>query len=211
MDKTLYIICGRMGAGKDTVAKIIQDEIPGTSTVSLAGPLKKAASELFEIPMEDLLSREGKKKPVPLACGKSVRQVLQILGTEVCRNINVDFWVEKAKSTIDKLFKDHDNVCITDARFLNEVHSFTGDGMYYDVYVIILRRAMDDSGNLKHASEQGFYDILEEYAFETIEKGGDWNGQFGSVQVSCVDNRAKTLEGLKDAIVEHVIRRGAVQ
>lgn len=113
----IILLSGGIGAGKDTIADMLVD-IYGFTKMSFADTLKTTVAQLFDFPVQWCFTREGKDIPVPLAQEKTVGQVLQLFGTEVCRSINPDLWAEKALERIEKLGLSR--VVITDCRFQNE-------------------------------------------------------------------------------------------
>lgn len=95
-------ISGYMGAGKDTVAQIIQDltkPFPDSESPwqvkKFAFKLKQIASILTGIPMEKFEDREFKKTKLSSEWGEmTVREFLQRLGTEAVRNgLHPEAWV----------------------------------------------------------------------------------------------------------------------
>ena len=105
-------ICGEMGSGKDTLGEML-----GGTKVSFADPLKKVCAYVFDIPVEDMNTQEGKASVHPNGYGLTNRRILQIVGTDMFRElINTDVWIDKFKRTAGQ----HDYVVVTDLRFDNE-------------------------------------------------------------------------------------------
>lgn len=50
----IIVICGKAGSGKDTVASIIKELVPRTSTIAFSDPLKEFGAELFGFSAEQL-------------------------------------------------------------------------------------------------------------------------------------------------------------
>jgi dephospho-CoA kinase len=91
-------ISGKMRSGKDYLCEIIQEAYPQLKRIGFADPIKKLTKDYF-----------GIEKEHPKA-----RRVYQLLGTEIGRYINDNFWIDKA------LENNPDNIIITDVRFQNE-------------------------------------------------------------------------------------------
>lgn len=146
---------GLAGAGKDTISNMVllslqNDHRLKGQCFAFAYSLKKAASVIFNVPLEHFYDRTLKEVVVPY-WGMSPRQMAQQLGTEACRKgIRDDIWIKSLESTV--VSSGVDIAFVTDVRFDNEaefVHKYNG-------IVINLYRpdqvAIADSG---HASEAG--------------------------------------------------------
>ena len=99
---------GRAGAGKDTIADAVADRIQSIANsidipfqhakVSFATSLKRAASIIFNIPLEWFNDREKKERIVPF-WNMTPREMAQQLGTEACREgIRDDIWLKSLES-----------------------------------------------------------------------------------------------------------------
>lgn len=150
-------LSGKAGSGKDTVGDYLV-EMFDFRKLSFAEPLKKGASVLFDIPEETLHSRE-KKEEVDPRYGRSPRELLQWLGTDVLRNqIDEKFFLNHMSGRLDKILleKGH-QVVITDVRFDNEaelVRSYGGQVWKLDASVRLPTSCL--SGETKHhVSEEG--------------------------------------------------------
>ena len=125
-------ISGRMGSGKDTVAKMIQEidakyrgeEKSIWEIKKYASALKKIASILTGVPETMFEIPEFKEKNMPENWRNTngylmtYREFLQRLGTEAVRNnIHHNAWVNALMSSCT--YKD--NWIITDVRFQNEM------------------------------------------------------------------------------------------
>jgi len=132
-------ISGKMGHGKDTVGKIIQDLYPqyNFEIKKFADKVKQCASIVLNIPVEAFEDQNIKKKFLPEEWSydrveidnevkiveyfkedMNIRTFLQLFATDACRNnVHENFWV-------NALFSDYTpdkNWIITDVRFMNEV------------------------------------------------------------------------------------------
>lgn len=146
-------LCGKAGSGKGEVAKILQKHY-STYVLPFAKPLKEMAKSF---------GWDGQKD-------EKGRKFLQILGTEVGRAYDTDYWVKCWKREADQALRSIDSawgpgdavesyqiVVADDVRFDNEgecIHSYGG------INIRIVGRAYDLGGNSTHASEQGLNPLL---------------------------------------------------
>lgn len=121
-------LCGFIGSGKGTVAKILVEE-HGFVEDSFAATLKDAVAAVFGWPRHMLEgdtaeSREWREQVDPWwseKMGKPVtpRWVLQYWGTDLCRtHFHADIWILSLER---KILNSANNVVIADCRFPNEV------------------------------------------------------------------------------------------
>lgn len=116
-------ICGAIGAGKDSAADHLVEKHQFVKE-SLAAPMKEMVRELFAIPPENLYgSQEQKAKPLwhlPKNDGLShwsAREVLEFFGSDACRTINPNVWVN---AMFRRLRETASDIVICDVRFQNE-------------------------------------------------------------------------------------------
>jgi hypothetical protein len=124
----MYIIglTGFAGSGKDTVAEMLLDQYTGYSR-AFADPLRRAASEIFGLTMEQMTDRALKETPVE-QWNKTPREILQLMGTECMRNtFGPDVWVKRAEKELlilrelaNKEPTEPDLLIWTDVRFAEE-------------------------------------------------------------------------------------------
>lgn len=105
-------LLGRSRAGKDTVANILSREL-GFPIVRLSMPVKKACSELFDIPLEDLDSHA--KEIVDPRYGKTPRDLLVWMTTAVQMEFPSHFFIDRLLETCSAL--NVKGVIIPDVRF----------------------------------------------------------------------------------------------
>lgn len=145
---------GKAGAGKDTAAEMLQSFLPegSTRTVAFATPLKEAAKAKFGLSDWQVNTQEGKKELVP-ALGKTVRQLLELEGTESTRHVYGDnFWIWRMSQEVDKAFKENTKVfIITDVRFENEAQFVRDNG---GLVFQIDRELEKELATVSHASAQ---------------------------------------------------------
>jgi|GEM_PF-531898 len=129
-------ISGKIGCGKSTVARRVAERL-GWRVTSFGARLKDEVAELFRFPREWCDTIEGKDRVVDMGeadiCsvarivvhgkdgkvpqGMTVRELLQVWGTEVRRARDPDYWV---KAMEDFLGRNHGGWVIDDVRFPNE-------------------------------------------------------------------------------------------
>lgn len=123
-------VTGFIGSGKDTIADYLCT-FHGFKRLSFAASLKDAVASVFGWDREMLegttkSSREWREKKDEwwsnrLGMEITPRLILQLWGTEVCRNgFHTDIWVASVEH---KLLNSKDNIVITDCRFINEVQA----------------------------------------------------------------------------------------
>jgi hypothetical protein len=127
-------LCGYAGVGKDTAAQVLLDEL-GFQRIAFADPIKSALLALDPlIPSED----GGPVRRLSQFCQAhswsevkdyaEVRRLMQIMGTEVGRNLfDPDLWVKLAKRKLESTLSVGD-VVVTDIRFPNEARLIRGYG-----------------------------------------------------------------------------------
>lgn len=144
---------GKAGAGKDTAAEMLQSFLPeGTyKQLAFAKPLKEVAKIKFGLTDWHVNTQEGKKETIP-ALGKTVRQLLELEGTEATRDIyGSNFWIWRMAQEVDSAFKEGIKcVVITDVRFENEAEFIRQEGGI----VFEIQRDVEDIASVNHASAQ---------------------------------------------------------
>ncbi len=136
-------IAGRAGAGKTTTADYLVTK--GFVKDAYAKTLKEAAAIIFNVPLEIFLGDIKVKSQIDPYWNMTYRQMLQLLGTEACRNtFGTNIW-ERA------FWRRHKDVnydlVIEDVRFPNEAEAvLSRDG-------IVIEIVRDDIGHGHHASE----------------------------------------------------------
>lgn len=109
-------ISGKIGSGKTTLSQYLQNYYPRLQKVSFAENLRKVVSILTGIPIEK--TRSAKDKEVYLSeWGKTVGELLQLIGTEGIRSVNSKAWVISLFSTYNPFI---DCWIIDDVRFVEE-------------------------------------------------------------------------------------------
>ena len=133
--------------GKDTVGDYLNQEM-GFGKASFAFAIKEAVKIIYG--WNDRHVYGDLKEIVDPFWGESPRRVMQIFGTEACRNhLDDDIWI---KSVLRKIQNVNENWVVTDVRYPNEVAAIKNLG---GVLVRIDRRFPDEtsSGANRHISE----------------------------------------------------------
>jgi hypothetical protein len=118
LEKNIIGFHGPAFSGKDTAASAIKKTYPDTEVFAFAGPLKEACKILFNFSDAQLYDPILKEQ-IDKRWGKSPRQILQWLGTDILRNmINEDFFIMNMRQRIED--SEADNIVISDVRFDNE-------------------------------------------------------------------------------------------
>lgn len=102
-------ICGPQGAGKTTLAEALAELVNG-EVLHLADPLYEMARVITRDP------QFSKNRSYTLGTTELVgRKILQLLGTEVGRQVDSEIWIEHLKARRGRVF-----TFVPDVRFLNE-------------------------------------------------------------------------------------------
>ena len=121
-------ITGQAGVGKDTLADALIRKHGGVKT-SFADPLKAACRELFQLSDAQLHDRSEKEK-IDDRWGRSPRQLLQLVGTDLLRNqLDKEIFIKSMRARVKNLLESNPLVVVTDCRFENEaqlVRDLTG-------------------------------------------------------------------------------------
>ena len=167
-------LSGAARSGKDTAGKYLIEQYD-FKRYAFADPLKRAASEMFGLPLEDFHD-DDKKEVVNEFWNFSPRQIAQLLGTECGRRVfRDDMWVKRAelawlehKEYIENYTgggwieaSGWGGMVVTDVRFPNEAEWIKEMG---GITIHIVRPGA--TGNVgvgaSHASELGYPDELKD-------------------------------------------------
>lgn len=166
-------LSGAARSGKDTVGKYLVEK-HNFKRYAFADPLKRAAHEMFGIPLEDFHS-DDKKEVVNEFWGFSPRQIAQLLGTEGGRELfREDLWTKRAElawlqhqeyitDIAPETFGNIEGLSgmvVTDVRFPNEAEWIKDAG---GIVIDIWRPGADGNvGVAAHASEAGYPEELKD-------------------------------------------------
>ena len=162
----IIVFYGSKGSGKDTCYGIIK-KLSGRHIVhlSFAEKLRKSVWELFKDKIIDKHRIWGaideKEAPIegweiPSSLGYpekywTGRRLLQWFGTDICRTVYGQIWVNALIEQIhDKIPGPYD-VCVTDCRFLNEYEALRN--IKNTIFVNVIRN-LNENGFSNHASEK---------------------------------------------------------
>lgn len=138
--KRIILLSGKINSGKNTFADMLKDELGDKAHLeAFARPLKELCAEVFQPLAEylngnvcdiDPITRESwfeKKTPV-------TRLILQIVGTDIVRMVDRDYWV---KATIKNIRERPESIVImTDWRFAGEL---MGLRLLHDCHLMTIR------------------------------------------------------------------------
>ncbi len=135
MNPPIIGLCGEIGSGKDTVAEYLV-EAHGYTFISFAGKLKRVAADVFNLDaaqMSGVNSQAGKAEAIPHVVDASgeprtVRKILEWLGTEGFRTVDPDVWVKYAMREVDGLTGVGKRWAFPDVRFRNEFEAIRARG-----------------------------------------------------------------------------------
>ena len=146
---------GEMQVGKTTAAEYYvkkfneknrNKEIYTATKIAFADTLKEVAGILYPQIKDDIYINKNKLDTIT---GKTVRQILQLLGTEVCRNIDSNTWTNLMYNKIQAMRREHiekeadpitgalnihkkyEVIFIDDIRFENEIDCLQDIGKKY--------------------------------------------------------------------------------
>jgi len=141
-------ISAKKQGGKSVAANILSHCFKEMDIKCFADPLKQIVLRWF-VPRElnltlvDLLRDEVKNMVMP--CGKTIRELLQVVGTDWFRTTDPEVWIR----ALDNSIKNREEVVvIPDVRFSNEVEYVQSQG---GIVIRLLRAPFGDED--QHASE----------------------------------------------------------
>ena len=133
-NKPLIIgLAGPIGCGKTTLAELLRDsESCGYGVVmSFANGVREEVNAVFGIPTHLMATQEGKATPWVLDL--TVRDIMQLWGTNVRRSQDPDYWVKRAMQQVDTLTAASPSACpdfvvFDDVRFPSEANAIRDRG-----------------------------------------------------------------------------------
>lgn len=120
IQNTIIGISGKIGSGKDYYADFLIDRISKTFNVvpyhkKFAEKVKEVTAVVTNKPIEMMYNQDGKNEYIP-AFDTTVGEMQQIVGTDIFRAYDNDFWV---KATLSD-YEEGMSAIISDVRFKNE-------------------------------------------------------------------------------------------
>lgn len=149
-------ITGEKGAGKDSLGAALVRT--GFTRTAYADPLKAICIMMFGLTHDQVNGTVEQKEAVDPRWGKSPREILQLMGTDVARTIHADVWIRLMFNGIDAAETMNRgaapmNWVVTDVRFENEADAIRERGG-----IIVRVERPTPQGNQKlaqHESEAG--------------------------------------------------------
>lgn len=147
-------LSGKKQSGKSTVTSYLC-EVFDFHEISWAYPLKEIiGKELFGLDDEVLYGDSPKREEIIPEWGRSGRDILQVVGTDLFRNhFDPDFWIKVGLRRITELTDRGRHVVVSDCRFPNEVDAIKDLG---GIACRIVR--IDQESNDTHLSETALDD-----------------------------------------------------
>jgi len=163
-------ICGKAGAGKDTVGDYLVEK-HGFEKISLAGPIKRLVQDIFVLSDEEVNDRVLREQPMPDWDGWSVRRLLQFIGTDMFRKLLFeDIWVRSLWKRVSSDLEN--NYVVTDVRFPNELEHLKNGGGDNFLSIKVVRDGCDGTVGIQgHESEK--YDLETDMVFENNDSFED--------------------------------------
>lgn len=118
-------ISGKMGHGKDTLAKMLYKELTHhiifpPKIVSFGSKLKKFASYLTNVPLDVACLNSTKSMVLNYSKAPTFGILLQILGNAVREYVDENVWVKNLFDYIDQHMVKTQSIIISDLRYPNE-------------------------------------------------------------------------------------------
>ena len=140
----VVLLIGRKGAGKDTLAKMIEHELAvydiTVKRLAFAYKMKNILRDCFNFDDLTYFNDHDKKERIwPDNCAHMTPRDLMVwFGTTIREKFGENFWISTLQNEIEKNEKNTDTVFIlTDTRFINEVTSFCYNEKYTCAVVYI--------------------------------------------------------------------------
>jgi hypothetical protein len=170
--KDVIVFYGQKGSGKDTCFELFEKITDKTVIkLSFAQKLRDVIWLLFSNKIQERERVDGAihKKEEPIEgwevpqnvkdlCGFTEqywtgRRLLQWFGTEVCRNVYENIWIDALIDNLEQCTQEV--ICITDCRFKNEYEAIVAlRERGYKVHFVSVNRNMGDNEFSGHASEE---------------------------------------------------------
>ena len=126
----IYLLSGKKGVGKSTVAVLIQTLIPGTVELALATPLKNVCRTMFNL-TDDQLYDEKSKEIIDERWGISGRVIMQRIGdlfrnylSVACPDLKLDhtIFIQNLLTRIEQVKKEQNPpaIIVSDMRMMDE-------------------------------------------------------------------------------------------
>lgn len=152
-------VTGKKFHGKTSVVRHLVEKY-GFYSINFSDKLKSTVSELWDIPRHTLESPKL-KEVLDKRYGFSPREIMQLFGTEVARQITPKIWIYQVEREL-KRWKDENSVRIVigDVRFINEASMIKSLG---GTIFKVLREDFLDEKHINHQSEREIDSIKEDF------------------------------------------------
>lgn len=140
--KKIILLRGNAGSGKDTVAKIIRNELQNVTTMAFADPMKEFAYDIFNIPTDFLWGPSGKRSiPIEIRDWNAVEDNFskhsgfwckKIIGFE---NPSYSKFEEKLNSWFQWIKSEHKNNPLTSRKLLQTLGTECGRSYDENIWV----------------------------------------------------------------------------
>lgn len=121
LDFRVIAMSGPMGCGKTALVEMLMQMYPGYQIINFADTLREVVQLVYDIPTDYQKLGTAKAAKFVQFDGKTLRHVLQFLGTEAFRYINPLTWVDNFERKVDKAkLLSAQGVMVEDCRFKNE-------------------------------------------------------------------------------------------
>jgi hypothetical protein len=168
----IVALLAKAGHGKTTIAKHLE-ETYGTKTISLAGPLKRAAKAVMDFSDAQLWGTQAEKEAIDPRYGFSARTFLQRLGTDGLRaffgpDVHVNALLHQiAEEGLQS--PSRPTYVIDDVRFPNEVAAVVESEHHAGVCIkIVCEDAPVMAEGATHASEMGIDKVYPGHIAATV-------------------------------------------
>lgn len=173
-------ITGKAGSGKDTIAQLLADKLyeqnqddTQTAIMSFADNLKLGLAQMLHVD-DNVFYRPDLKDTVSFFGGKTYRELLQFVGTELMRTqLSPDVWVSSLIRKVSNIMLFEQSrmvVIIPDVRFYNEALPILKSK--HGFLLEVTRDGLTSKGIEGHASEKSFTSELDGKEYTTIENNG---------------------------------------
>ena len=168
--KKVFLIHGFKRSGKDTIAKILQEELSNSKIISLASPIKNILQEMFGLTTEELETIKDKETLFIYSYDENIikkknrfRHYIITLGQEL-KKINPYIWSEFVLQEIYKDINEYDYFVIPDVRFFEEEYMFLRRELPFDIITIKVKKNGIESDGTE--PEKGIDDKYFDYVIE---------------------------------------------
>lgn len=174
-------LSGKMGAGKDTVADILQEFYPHVERASFALKVKQIVALLTNTTVEENMTAEGKASLAPGYTDITLGRMQQLVGQGMRDVVCDDIWV---RSVLTAARAKGGLTVITDVRYPNEVDMILAQG---GVVFRLVRdpgaTAADTGRDTGHPSETALDDYPVARFTDVIENNGTMSELRAKVRV----------------------------